>query len=577
MYDWVVYFLIKYIGFICFIICELPKDDFMSLNFDNLPAKNNMYKATFGVEKENLRVTENGCLSHTKHPFHGNSNIDRDFCENQVEIITDVWDSTDAAFRQLSHLHNTVVTELSKLASGRDLLWPFSNPPYVKGESDIPIASYKESLKGKEIYRKYLAEKYGKKKMLFSGIHFNFSFGDELIESNRKNAYTDSFCEHKNRLYLELSFGREQNLFVIQNRFAEYYEFLQNQFKPCNYTLTGMGVNPYHQINRNVPVPNGRYRMLFHHLNSYKKYSDTPMYFHNHPEYGTFSSASQVQLDVSFDRLPLTLNIFSNLEPIKALLFSNSVLLDEDEENLCCRDMFRENSTHGINPHNIGMYDCEFENTDDILSYIESTSIYCVERGEKYINFAPIRLDDYFSSDKITGEYFENGEYRRIEFKPQLSDLEYLRTFKFEDLTFRGTIEFRSVCCQPIKDSFCVAAFHIGLMDKVEELAEILENDRILYHHGYKAGELRKMLVRSELPKFIDEDRLYDLARQIVNLAYKGLSERGNGEEKLLNPLYERIESRTNPAKRMISLKHSKTDLKDIIKEYSFLILHHNF
>ena len=345
----------------------------MSLNFDNPMVQNNMYSATFGIEKESLRVTENGCLSHTKHPFHGKSNIDRDFCENQVEIITDVWDNTDAVFTQLSHLHNSVLAELSKL------------------------------------------------------------------------------------------------------------------------------------------------------------------------------------------------------EPIKALLFSNSVLLDEDEKNLCCRDMFWENSTHGINPHNIGMYNCEFADIDDILSYIETTSIYCVERGDKYINFAPTRLDDYFSSDKITGEYFDNGEYREIEFAPQLSDLEYLRTFKFEDLTFRGTIEFRSVCCQPIKDSFCVAAFHIGLMDKVEELAEILDNDHTLYHHGYTAGELRKILVRSELPKFVDEDRLYDLARQIVDLAHKGLSERGMGEEKLLSPLYERIESRTNPAKRMLTLKNSKTDLKEIIQEYGFL------
>lgn len=68
----------------------------MSLNFDNPMVQNNMYSATFGIEKESLRVTENGCLSHTKHPFHGKSNIDRYFCENQVEILTDVWDSTDA-------------------------------------------------------------------------------------------------------------------------------------------------------------------------------------------------------------------------------------------------------------------------------------------------------------------------------------------------------------------------------------------------------------------------------------------------------------------------------------------------
>ena len=53
------------------------------------------------------------------------------------------------------------------------------------------------------------------------------------------------------------------------------------------------------------------------------------MHFHSYPEYGTFSGASQVQLDVEYDKLVLTMNTFSRLEPIKVLLFSNSVLLGE--------------------------------------------------------------------------------------------------------------------------------------------------------------------------------------------------------------------------------------------------------
>lgn len=402
--------------------------------------------------------------------------------------------------------------------------------------------------------------------------HFNFTVsgldaeGNIFSTTNILNGDILSYdCSYNN---LELSFGKEQNLYTIQERFLQYYKFLQNEFEKYNHTLTGMGVNPHRKINNNIPIPNERYRMLFHHLNSYIKYEDTPMYFHKYPEYGTFSSASQVQLDVSFDKLPLTLNTFSKLEPIKAILFSNSVMLDEDEKNLCYRDMFWENSTHGINPHNIGMYNCEFTSVDDILSYLESTSIYCVERNDKYINFAPTKLDDYFNKASIKGEYFENGVYKTIEFAPQLSDLKYLRTFKFEDLTFRGTIEFRSICCQPIKDSFCVGAFHLGLMDKVDELAEIFDNDRILYHNGYTAYELRKMLIQNTLPKFIDEDKLYRLAKQVVDLAKDGLVSQGMNEEKLLIPLYERITNRTNPAKRMLQLIKNNVDLESIITEY---------
>ncbi|MGN1127130.1 MAG: glutamylcysteine synthetase, partial [Ruminococcus sp.] len=364
-------------------------------------------------------------------------------------------------------------------------------------------------------------------------------------------------------------FGRESNVCGIKERFSLYYKFLQKNFKTYNYTLTGMGVNPYRNYNHNVPIPNGRYRMLFHHLNSYTKYKDVPMYFHPYPRFGTFSSASQVQLDVEMRKLPLVLNTFTKLEPIKAVLFSNSPLNDNGENLLCCRDMFWENSTHGINPHNIGMYDCQFSTEEDILSYIETTSIYCVERDNRYINFAPTKITDYLNKEEITGEYYENGEYREITFKPSIDDIEYLRTFKFEDLTFRGTVEFRSVCCQPIEDSLTVAAFHLGLMENLEKLSSLLEKDRTIYGHGYNATELRKLFVKSELPEFVDQDKLYSLIKEILDLAYDGLRSRNKMEEQLLLPLYKRAEKRTNPAKTMLTLKKQGVDLQDIILEYS--------
>lgn len=177
----------------------------MSFNFDNQNIINNMYKGSFGIEKESLRVNKDGFLSHTSHPFGSNPHIDRDFCKNQVEIVTDVFGDTSSVFNQLSDLHNTVVKKLLNLESGGEILWLFSNPPYVKGESDIPIASFKGSLTGKEIYRKYLAEKYGKKKMLFSGIHFNFSFADELLKCGFYDSKADNFADYKNNLYLELA------------------------------------------------------------------------------------------------------------------------------------------------------------------------------------------------------------------------------------------------------------------------------------------------------------------------------------------------------------------------------------
>ena len=177
----------------------------MSLDFTNPAIKKHMLEGKFGLEKESLRVTEEGFLAHTPHPYSDDSHMERDFCENQTELITDACDSVDAAWTQLVVLHEKAVKILQMLDTGKELLWPFSNPPYVKGEEDIPIASFSGSLKKKEIYRKYLAEKYGKKKMLFSGIHFNFSFSDTVLREGYKRSGIAVFQEYKNQVYLDLA------------------------------------------------------------------------------------------------------------------------------------------------------------------------------------------------------------------------------------------------------------------------------------------------------------------------------------------------------------------------------------
>lgn len=157
------------------------------------------------MEKEGLRVTPDGFLAHTGHPFSDNPRIERDFCENQVELITGVCDSPEAAWKELLELQSFVTSKLYTLETGREYLWPFSNPPYVRGAADIPIAHYEGPRRDKEIYRIYLAEKYGKMKMLFSGIHYNFSFSEEFLKIAYGETEGKTYREFVDELYLELA------------------------------------------------------------------------------------------------------------------------------------------------------------------------------------------------------------------------------------------------------------------------------------------------------------------------------------------------------------------------------------
>jgi gamma-glutamylcysteine synthetase len=387
-----------------------------------------------------------------------------------------------------------------------------------------------------------------------------------------KNPNTDDIvcydCSYNN---IEFAMGREKDLFAISDRFAEYYFFVKESFEEYGHTLTGMGINPYRKYNINEPIPSERYLMLYHHLKSVDNYDGVPMHFHSYPEYGMFSSASQVQIDVHRDDLIKTINVFSKVEPIKALLFSNSVLLDENKHVTCFRDPLWEYSTHGVNPHNIGGYDVDFTDIDDLQAYLESLNIYCVMRDGAYINFPSMNLLDYFSREYVSGEIYDNGKYRQIDIRPCISDIKYLRPFKFINLTFRGTVEFRSICTQPIRDSMCVAAFHVGLKDNLDALEDIIDNDEVIYRNGYTAGELRKLLIRDELPSFVDIKDVCRLSKQIVDLASDGLQKRGIGEETFLKPLYRRIKNRTNPGKEIISSMHNGVKIETLIEDYGKL------
>lgn len=363
---------------------------------------------------------------------------------------------------------------------------------------------------------------------------------------------------------LEISFGKISNLNTIYSRFQDYYAYIQSFLLPYRHTLTGMGINPYREYNLNIPVPSERYRMLLHHLESYQHYKGN---FHHYPEFGLFSCASQVQLDVEEKNIIKVLNTFSKLEPLKSLLFANSPL----DGLLCSRDYLWKNSLHGLNPHNVDGYGGELDSLEDLISYIEGMSLYCTMRDGKYINFAPTPLDAYFSSKSITGEYWNGTQYETVTFSPKAKDLEYLRSFKFEDLTFRGTVEFRSVCAQPVSEIMVCAAFHAGLMQELDSLAALFENDTVLYHHGLTAGELRALFNKGEMPQWVNENELRNLLCKIIDLSAYGLKKRGYGEEHFLAPLYHRAEHLYSPAKQMRDGMKNGVDIEYYIKEYAAL------
>jgi len=135
-----------------------------------------------GIEREALRIDENGHLAQDEHPKAlgsplTHSRITTDYSEALLEFITPVCHSIDELLDGLTQTHAYSVRHLNG-----QKLWPVSMPCFVGEVSDIPVARYGSSNNGKmkTLYRKGLTHRYGALMQIISGVHFNFSVSQDL-------------------------------------------------------------------------------------------------------------------------------------------------------------------------------------------------------------------------------------------------------------------------------------------------------------------------------------------------------------------------------------------------------------
>ena len=164
-------------------------------------------EGSFGIEWESLRAKRDGELSLTPHPaIFGdkltNPVVTTDFSESQIEIITPTFNSIDDAFDTFSLLSDLVNASLPD----DEYLWFQSIPCILPYWDKIPIAQYSEEGEDSQKYREDLAKKYGVKKQMISGVHFNFSFTDSLLEKLYEfENFGIGFKEFKNEVYLKIA------------------------------------------------------------------------------------------------------------------------------------------------------------------------------------------------------------------------------------------------------------------------------------------------------------------------------------------------------------------------------------
>ena len=336
---------------------------------------------------------------------------------------------------------------------------------------------------------------------------------------------------------IEFAFAKASRIAEVEERLDTYLSMIQPYLRNHNHELQGWGVNPNWAKNDNSPVKSPRYEMLMDFL-ELSKAKNNP-FFHNYPEYGSFICGSQVQLDVSKISYLRVLNAFNQIEGPKALLFANSEFWGSDWDLAISRDVFWENSMHGVFEENAGVFPRVFKNEDDYFSYLSETAIFTAKRAEETYYFEPIRAKDYLNKSAIQAWSIHGKE---VSIKPSEDDFKTHRSYQFQDLTTRGTIEFRSVCTQPFSATFAPAAFHLGLLVNLERLENILKDSPFFEAFDFDYPRIRRLFSKKDISD-TDLKLIFPLTEALLVCAEDGLKSRGFGEEIYLAPLKEKLKA----------------------------------
>lgn len=334
---------------------------------------------------------------------------------------------------------------------------------------------------------------------------------------------------------IEFAFGKAESIQEVEERFNFYMATIQNKLGEANHAIVGCGIHPNWDKNENCPVTYPRYQMLMAYLNLSR--SKTSRGLHDFPEYGAFICGSQVQLDVSRSNYLRVINAFTQIEAAKAYLFANSEFSGADWDTKISRDIFWEKSMHGIYPENVGVNARLFKDEDDFFDYLDHSAIFTAERDGQTYYFYPVQARDYLATPEIQA-FALNGD--KILIYPQEEDFQTHRSYQYQDLTTRGTIEFRSMCTQPLNRTFAATAFHLGLLVNLDQLETYLQKAPFFITFGRNYKSLRRQFSKKMLTNE-EETAIVEFSKGLLLLAEEGLEKRDKQEMVYLQPLRDKL------------------------------------
>ena len=341
---------------------------------------------------------------------------------------------------------------------------------------------------------------------------------------------------------IELNVGPCDTLFALESAFRTALERLVRAAAQLGWRVLGYGVQPFSPPTRDLLSPKQRYHALADIMGA-----DWIWY--------SVTASDQAHVDISRDEAVTLLNFGNLMAPVVVALCANSPVVAGAPTGDCCAREGRMILAPYGQRH--GMISHPYADLTDFVARLSQLPALLRRAGERLLP------DGRPFSDLLRADY-EVAIREGADLSPHASSLSpaCFDAFLLHDhyvwhsarlRTAYGTVELRPACQQPPHEQMAAAALYLGLVAGHQQIADYVQAAlapaaaRTLAGCWPRMKQYHRQVIRAGLAA---PEPAPGFLAQVLTLAQAALARRGYGEERMLTPLWRRLEQRENPAQR---------------------------
>lgn len=370
----------------------------------------------------------------------------------------------------------------------------------------------------------------------------------------KKNNWYDYILTDTGYCLIEIITAPREDLHQVNARYEEIKKKLALIGRKHEVYFLAYGIQPLSPPSFRLLTPRKKYAF-------FRKISNP----HPYQAGTTIIAAGQSNINLNNKEEAIrAFNLLSTTVPVQTALFANSPIWKGKihPKYKVIRAVFWRGK---YDPWRVGMPPRIFRNLEDYFRHIWSLETFLVKRKDRYYEVLKKPQFMFYLEYGGKGKLVEGKTGKTIILKPERADIDLHNTFVWWDSRIKTTsktvyLENRDCATQPPREQMTVFAFHLGLIENLIPAEKLLSK----YHYN-DLREARYESLTKALKAKINGEPITVLAQKLLDISKTGLKKRGLGEEKYLEPLYERIIKLESPADRMIKI-YKKGGINSLIR-----------